>query len=577
MTNALSLVAGVLLLAVPGLPLIFAVLVFLSRNYGRIARFTPWGALPGLICAFSVFLNPDIELPWMIFGSRFALDEVGATFLLVTSVVWLFGALQLVHGDRRFSRQFTGCFHLAMAGNMAALVVADMPSFYLFFAIMSFAAYGLIVEDATEQAYRAGRIYMVLVIFGEVALFAGLSLTAASNGTLDLPQMTSGQNSNAAAFLLFVGFGVKAGLVPVHFSLPLAYLSAPSPARFVLAGAMLNAGVCGWLRFLPIDSVSLPGWNEALMFVGIISVFYGLACGLGQRDARALLAYSSISQIGYVVMLLGAGLAGSNPVSVNHGAILLFAVHHSLAKAALFWGYDLWIESNQGHTNRVIVGIGLLIAAAAIAGAPFTSGALAKAAMTMALSLPLEQSTGISAILMPIGAMATTLLMVRFLLLCRSENPVMPATGRVPLLYYAVFIGLVIIVAWFVGMDGLDRISLLKPINLWTGTWPILAGIAVFFVCRLVIRAMVGGHGLSVPPGDIVVGLEKGITASQAWCAELSLMVGKVLHRAKTETKIALTDVVRKVPVQNRPWGSAITGAFLMTILFILIGLLSAR
>ncbi len=571
MTESMPLVGVVLLSAVPLLPLLFAVLVLLSKKYSRVARFAPWGALPGLIFAFGILPEPDFDLPWINFGSSFAVDDVGAAFLLVTSIVWLMGGLQMAHSRRRFSRLFTGCFYLAMAGNMGVLVAADMPSFYLFFAIMSFAAYCLIVEDGTEQATRAGRIYMVLVIIGEVALFAGLTLIASNNGSLDLRQLTDGQISAAASCLVFAGFGIKAGLVPVHFSLPLAYTSAPSPARFVLAGAMLNAGICGWLRFLPMEATSLPGWGGALMFVGVISIFYGMACGLGQKDARTLLAYSSISQIGYVVMLLGAGLAGSNPASVAYGAILLFAIHHSLAKAALFWGYDLWIDSDRSRISRAVAGTGLLVAAAALAGAPFTSGALAKSATMIALTSPQDHLAGTIAILLPFGAIATTLLMVRFLLLCRDDSPLKLPITRVSTLLYTVLIGLVTSVAWLVGADGLDRMSVLQPAKVWAGTWPVLGGIAFFFICRPVIRAVVGRRGISVPPGDIVLALEKGATVLKEHYGSLSLALKRLLDGVKTEARTAINHLMRIVPVQALPWKSSTTGAILMTILIILV------
>src|SRR6516225_7782006 len=111
--------------------------------------------------------------------------------------------------------------------------------------------------------------------------------------------------------LLIAGFGLKAGLVPLHVWMPLTYPAAPAPAGSVLSGAVVKAGVIGLIRFIPLDH-GTPGWGEALAIAGLLSAFYGVAVGITQANPKTVLAYSSISQMGLIAMVVGTGLANSD-------------------------------------------------------------------------------------------------------------------------------------------------------------------------------------------------------------------------------------------------------------------------
>src|SRR5690606_8688590 len=98
---------------------------------------------------------------------------------------------------------------------------------------------------------------------------------------------------------IVLGFGLKIGLVPLHVWMPLTYSAAPIPAAAVLSGAAVNAGVIGLIRFLPFDT-ALPTCGGIIATVGLLSAFYGVAIGITQRNPKAVLAYSSVSQMGFV-------------------------------------------------------------------------------------------------------------------------------------------------------------------------------------------------------------------------------------------------------------------------------------
>jgi len=190
-------------------------------------------------------------------------------------------------------------------------VAGDIASFYSFFAIMTFAAYGLVVHDGSPQARRAGRIYLVMAVLGEMALLAGLLPVrfrgAKRHASGAAPAIADAENRNLILGLLIAGFGVKAGLPLLHFWLPLAHPVAPTPASAVLSGAMIKAGLLGWLLTLPLSETALPQWGTLMIMVGALASIGAALIGVCQHQAKAVLAYSSISQMGLITIMVGGG------------------------------------------------------------------------------------------------------------------------------------------------------------------------------------------------------------------------------------------------------------------------------
>src|SRR5690606_33576941 len=143
--------------------------------------------------------------------------------------------------------RFFAWFLAALAGNLLLLAALDVIVFYLGFALMSFAAYGLVVHEGDARARHAGRYYIAMVVLGEICVISGLRLLA-SRGAVWFASMQAAVlagaagRSNLIIGLLVVGFGIKAGVFGLHFWLPLAHPVAPAPASAVLSGAMIKAG-----------------------------------------------------------------------------------------------------------------------------------------------------------------------------------------------------------------------------------------------------------------------------------------------------------------------------------------------
>ncbi|MBU1666711.1 MAG: NADH-ubiquinone oxidoreductase, partial [Gammaproteobacteria bacterium] len=153
-------------------PLLLAALVLYpaSRRVGL--ALAPWAALPGLLFAGLAPAAPEayvLDLPWLLLGSRFGLDDTGRLFLAFTALLWLvagfYARAWLVNDPRR--HVFTGFFLATLAGNLGVCLALDAASFYFAFALMTFAAYGLVAHVADAGARRAGRVYLAMALLGE--------------------------------------------------------------------------------------------------------------------------------------------------------------------------------------------------------------------------------------------------------------------------------------------------------------------------------------------------------------------------------------------------------------------------
>ena len=400
-------------------------LVLAPLALGAAGRWWPTLAtVPALAAALLVPVGTVVEVPWLLLGVQLGLDPTGRPFLLFSAILWLFAGLYGALSPTRDERagRFRLFFLLAMAGNLLLILAADMLTFYAGFALMGLSAYGLVVQRRSQRARRAGRVFLAWTLVGELALFSAVLLLAAGAETLRFADLAGRELPGAAVALLLLGFGVKLALPGLHVWLPLVYPAAPPVAAAVLSGPMINAGLLGWLRFLPPGAPGLAAWGEPLVAVGVVGVVLGVAVGVTQRDPRALLGYSSIAKMGLITAVFGTALARPEAAPVVVAALVVFAMHHLLVKGALFLGLGEW--ERAGNRSWVIAGLGLL--ALAMAGAPLTAGALAKTALGDALA-------GVGAdlgLLILLSATGTALLMARLMWLVTRTRSRQTADGR---------------------------------------------------------------------------------------------------------------------------------------------------
>ena len=384
-----------------------------------VLRLAPLGALPALLLALFGLEGEGVPLPWIFLGAELGLDDTGRIFLLFTAWLWILATWFAVSDRRLLHGHLFLLFWLsAMAGNFGLILARDLITFNVFFTLMGLSAYGLIIHRRKPFALRAGRIYLSLVLLGEVLIFIGLvGLVWQSGGGVQLnePGATEGIPFILALSLL-LGFGIKAGILPLHFWLPLAHPAAPVPASAVLSGCMIKAGLLGWLRFLPGGGDSSLDLAPFCLLTGLLATFYGVVRGLGQQDPKTVLAWSSVSQMGVLTVGLGLWLGGGAGRETALAATVIFAAHHALAKGALF--LTVGVADENPKPARLLA----LIPALSLAGAPFSSGFVAKNLLLEATTNPVPRqigpfdgSRGLWSLLLSVGSVLTALLMLHFL------------------------------------------------------------------------------------------------------------------------------------------------------------------
>ena len=169
---------NLLICSAVSLPLFLALGLFFQKLCAPTLSLAPWAALPALLLSLWVEPGLVISVPWLLLGAQFGIDTTAQVFLLFTALLWICAGVyaRAYMGDDANVSRFFAFFLATMSGNVGLILAQDMITFYLFFALMSFAAYGLVIHDGSTEARRAGRVYLSLVIVGEVLLVPGLLL-----------------------------------------------------------------------------------------------------------------------------------------------------------------------------------------------------------------------------------------------------------------------------------------------------------------------------------------------------------------------------------------------------------------
>lgn len=487
--------APFLLILVSGVPLALA-LACASRPL-RVAApwLAPLAALPALWVALSALMAAD--LPWLGLGARMETDAIRVDFLLFTALLWTLASVSaaLYLRDDALKNRFFVLFLLAMAGNLGLIVAADAMTFYAHFAMMSLASWGLVLHARSDFSRFAGRTYIAFAVAGELALFAGLALAASAAGSSLLVDMAGPGQPMLASLLILAGFGIKLGIVPLHLWLPLAHAAAPAPASAVLSGAMIKAGLFGMMVVLPFGVLSLPDPGLALAIAGAVSIVAAALIGVTQTNPKAVLAYSSVGQMGLAAMILGTALVAPEVWPAAAVALTLFAAHHAFAKAALFLGVPV-VWATEGRTRAGILAL-MAIPAAALAAAPSSSGALAKSELSAVLSAGLPAWYPWLYAFLVLGSVGTSLLMVRFVVLMAREarKPNMTRALAAP---WLAMTGLAGAGFWVLplGAAASDGDPLSDAV-------PVLAALALAALAYMATR-MTGLRSVEVPPGEVL-------------------------------------------------------------------------
>lgn len=326
----------------------------------------------------------------------FRMDRLGCIFVVIISIVWTASGVysfEYMKHEQEEKRYFG--FYLMVYGILLALSFAgNLITFYVFYELMTLSSLPLVLHERTREAIMAGLKYLFYSLFGAYLVLLGIyflnryarTLDFTAGGALNM-ELVSGNTGVllAVVFLMVLGFGVKAGMFPLHAWLPAAHPVAPAPASAVLSGLIVKMGVLGVTRvvYYVVGSAFLRGtWVQTVwLTLALITVFMGSMLAYREKRMKKRLAYSTVSQISYIML----GLAFLQPEAMM-GA-LLHVIFHAFIKSCLFLSAGAIIYYT-GKTNvDEMTGIGkqmpvtiwcYTFASLALIGIPPASGFISK-------------------------------------------------------------------------------------------------------------------------------------------------------------------------------------------------------
>jgi len=363
----------------------------------------------------------ELLAPWSMVGGSFHLliDPLAALFLLpifgVSALGALYGAGYLRHHEGHQSLGPVWLFLDLLIASMAMVVAAhDGLLFLLSWEVMAIAPFFLVAFDDDKAPVRdAAWTYLIATHMGTAFLFVMFFLLAEEGGSMDFDTIPAAiQAAPHLASICFVlavvGLGSKAGFVPMHVWLPEAHPVAPSHVSALMSGVMIKTGIYGLVRLLTLTGEPAAWWSWLLIGLGAASGIFGVVFALAQGDLKRLLAYSSMENIGIILLGLGVGVGGV----ANHAPLLaclgfagglLHVVNHALFKSLLFLGagavqhaaHTLNLEELGGLLKRMpFSGAAFFVGVAAIVGLVPLNGFVSEFLILVSAFLPLATGHG---------------------------------------------------------------------------------------------------------------------------------------------------------------------------------------
>ena len=401
------------------------------------------GGVAGLAVALGLFATGAplaIEAPGFLSvadGLAFRLDELGAFFLALVGLVavpcGIYGAGYSKAYEGRYSLRFLGAMLNLFLLTMSLVPCAsNVLTFLLMWEGMSLTSYFLVMTESNEpDTVQAGGWYLAMTHGGLAFVLAAFLLLAGAAATTAFADLRAAaaalppSTRNAVFLLAVLGFGSKAGVIPLHVWLPRAHPAAPSHVSALMSGVMIKLGVYGLLRVgLDLLGGGPAWWGALVIIVGALSAALGVLYALMENDLKRLLAYSSVENIGLVFIGVGAGflflsLDSVPAATLALGAGLYHALNHAAFKGLLFLGAGSVLHATHTRDMNRLGGLirGLpwtacffLVGSLAIAGLPPLNGFVSEWLLFQALLPGIGNSAPLVAPLMTlaVGILALT-------------------------------------------------------------------------------------------------------------------------------------------------------------------------
>ncbi|MEW5784350.1 MAG: proton-conducting transporter membrane subunit [Bacillota bacterium] len=406
------------------------------------------------------------EIPLLVspLSLTFRVDGLGLLVAAAAAFVWLAATIYaLSYMSHELNQvRFYIFLSLTFAGTMGVPMSGDFLSLLVFFEIMTLASYVLVIHTQTEEAIRAGNLYLYMGVFGGLCLVGGIGLLYYYTQTLAIiPSMSALEHFEpyhlAAIVLLIVGFGIKAGMVPLHIWLPRAHPVAPAPASALLSGVMIKIGVYGIIRtvnmfFTPaaiergalVEAAdhfaglwhSLADVGLVLIWIGIVTMLFGAFMALLQDNIKKMLACSSISQMGFIILGVGTGAYLGYEGAMGLSGAFYHILNHALFKSLLFLAAGVF-AFQLGELNMSNLGglwrrmpfttVATLVGSLGIVGIPLFNGYASKTLLHHALVEAYEHhhlaSLGVAEWLFTLASAGTACYFLKFLYLTLFRKP----------------------------------------------------------------------------------------------------------------------------------------------------------
>ncbi len=343
---------------------------------------------PGIAGASFKYLN--------VFSLAFKMDGLSGFFLVIIFAICLIAAIYSFHymeNSKTALRTAVNYFFFSILIASMALVVtaANIITFMLSWEIMSLSSFFLVIyKHHSAESRKAGYLYFIFSHVGAMFIFAAFGIIYGYTGSFGFEAIGSlPETVKILVFIFsFIGFGSKAGVFPFHVWLPHAHPAAPSHISAVMSGVMIKTGIYGIIKMYILLNLHTPLFGNIVLFAGVISGILGIIYALGQQDLKRLLAYSSVENIGIILIGLGVGMIGvssKNPLMAVLGFTggFLHILNHSIFKSLLFMGAGMVLHKTGTRSidalggllkNMKITGLAVIIGSLAICGLPPFNG-----------------------------------------------------------------------------------------------------------------------------------------------------------------------------------------------------------
>ena len=261
--------------------------------------------------------NVSLQLPWLLFGTRFTIDGTTRWVLAMSVVIWFTAATMMMMMMMKPSKQgfanerSTTFFLLTLAGNLGAVLASDLVSFFCFSTIMSYGFYGLFIQNGNAATQHAGRLYLIFLIVADLLLFEALLLAAFTTDNLRFEgvreAMAKASSSQFYLWVTFIGFALKTGIWPAHLWLSSVFKSTNQTTALLIIGVPIVMGWLGAARWLPLGEHAFGISAMIIQMVGVIVVLYATLKLFTQASVKIVWATSGAT--GLFITALGTGLA----------------------------------------------------------------------------------------------------------------------------------------------------------------------------------------------------------------------------------------------------------------------------